>query len=75
MVAGTKTEPNGAKKTGRVVIRCTSEGATLQPVEEAHPRSEAGCRDLRQVDVAVDEPGQDDERSQVDDLGGVGPRG
>lgn len=32
-VGGTKEEPDGKTHTGRVVIRCTSNGATVQPVE------------------------------------------
>lgn len=34
MIRGTKTEPNGTTHGGRVVIRCSPSGATLQPAEE-----------------------------------------
>lgn len=33
-ITGTKAGPDGETRTGRVVIRCTPAGATLQPVEE-----------------------------------------
>jgi len=34
VVGGTKKAPDGTEKKGRVVIRCTAEGATLQPIED-----------------------------------------
>jgi len=34
-VGGTKTGPDGKTQAGRVVIRCTAQGAVLQPVENA----------------------------------------
>ncbi|HXJ33134.1 MAG TPA: hypothetical protein VMS22_03770 [Candidatus Eisenbacteria bacterium] len=34
MVSGTKVGPDGKARSGRVVIRCTAQGADLQPVEE-----------------------------------------
>ena len=34
-VGGTKQAPDGTTSRGRVVIRCTSQGATIQPVEDA----------------------------------------
>jgi hypothetical protein len=33
-VGGRKTMPDGSSKRGRIVIRCTAQGANLQPVEE-----------------------------------------
>ena len=32
-VGGTKTNPDGTKQSGRVIIRCTATGVVLQPVE------------------------------------------
>jgi hypothetical protein len=34
VVAGTKVGPDGKTQSGRVIIRCSPEGAVLQPVEE-----------------------------------------
>jgi hypothetical protein len=35
VVAGTKTGADGSRQVGRVVIRCSPQGAVLQPVEDA----------------------------------------
>ena len=45
-IAGTKTKPDGTTESGRVVIRCTSKGAVLQPVPELLDGEglEPGCR-------------------------------
>ena len=42
------------------------EDVALEPVEQVEPGAQAGVRELRQVDMEVDQPGQQDQRPEVD---------
>ena len=50
----------------RVELALEREDVALEPGQQVEPGPDAGVRELRQVDVEVDHPGQHDERPKVE---------
>ena len=65
----------GASALGRRLVEAAleREDVALEPGQQVEPGAEAGVRELRQVGVEVDQPGQHDQRAEVDHGGAVRP--
>ena len=68
---GTGERPEGGRcqAYGGLLVEAAFEGknVALEPGQEVEPGAQPGVRELRQVRVEVDQPGQDDEWPKIDD--------